>query len=172
LRERIETTAGGILSVPNPIRQKTIAGLREGDTFTLTRAFTREETEQFGDLTRDYNPVHYDRRWADAKGFPGLICHGLLVGSMICEAGGQIGWLASGMQFRFTKPVYFGDTITCRFTIESIEDNGRAEADAVFTNQDGLQVCRARLTGRVPLASERSVLSAMVAEGDPTNRLG
>jgi hypothetical protein len=28
------------------------------------------------------------------------------------------------------------------------------------------------LTGRVPLASERSVLSAMVAEGDPTNRLG
>jgi acyl dehydratase len=158
--------------VPNPIRQRAIEGLQTGDTFTLTRTFTREETEQFGDLTRDYNPVHYDRRWTEAKGFQGLICHGLLVGSMICEAGGQIGWLASGMRFAFIKPVYFGDTITCTLTIESVEEGGRAEADAVFTNQDEQTVCHARLSGRIPLSAERRVLEAMVTEGDPTNRLG
>lgn len=29
-----------------------------------------------------------------------MICHGLLVGGMICEFGGQVGWLASGMDFK------------------------------------------------------------------------
>ena len=80
----------------NPMRQRCIDGLKVGDTLSFSRTFTQADTEQFGELTRDYNPVHYDERWASAKGFKGLICHGLLVGSMICEIGGQIGWLASG----------------------------------------------------------------------------
>lgn len=155
----------------HPIRRKTIEGLSVGDTFTCQRAFTREETEQFGDLTHDYNPVHYDSRWTKAKGFNGQICHGLLVGSMICEFGGQIGWLASGMQFRFLKPVYFNETITCTFTITTIETSGRAEAEATFTNEVGETVCLAGLSGRVPVESERKILGQMVAEGDPTNKL-
>jgi acyl dehydratase len=68
----------------------------------------QEETETFGDLTRDYNPVHYDHRWVRGKGYKDLICHGLLVGSMICEFGGQVGWLATGMNFKFTRAVYPG----------------------------------------------------------------
>lgn len=155
----------------HPIRQKTIEGLEPGDTFTCKRTFTREETNQFGDLTHDFNPVHYDSRWTDAKGFDGLICHGLLVGSMVCEFGGQIGWLATGMQFKFVKPVYFNETVTCRFIITTIEASGRAEAEATFTNDSGEIVCIAGLTGRVPALHERDILRRMVAEGDPTNRL-
>ncbi len=155
----------------NPIRQKGIAGIAEGDVFRCQRTFTRGETLQFGDMTRDYNPVHYDERWAEAKGFNGLICHGLLVGSMICEFGGQVGWLASGMRFNFIQPVYFGDTIRCDVTVTRIEPGGRAEAEAVFTNQHDEQVGFVRLTGRLPLAPERELLRQMVAEGDPDNKL-
>ena len=79
--------------MPNPIRQQAISGLKQGDTFSYQRRFTESETQDFGRLTRDYNPVHYDMRWAAGKQFAGLICHGLLVGSMICEFGGQVGWL-------------------------------------------------------------------------------
>ena len=157
--------------MPNPMRQKTIQGLKEQMSFTYSRSFTQQETETFGDLTRDYNPVHYDPRWAKAKGFKGLICHGLIVGSMICEFGGQAGWLATGMTFKFIKPVYFGDTITCTITITTIDAAGRAEAEAIFTNQDNEQVCFARLTGRLPLDNERLILQQMVDEGDPTNKL-
>lgn len=156
----------------NAFRQRAIQGLRAGDSFACSRTFTQEETALFGDLTRDYNPVHYDRRWAEAKGFKGLICHGLIVGSMICEFGGQVGWLATGMNFKFIKPVYFGDTITCAITIHRIEDNGRAEAEAFFTNEAGEQVCYAHLTGRVPIGPEREILNRMVDEGDKTNKLG
>jgi len=132
-----------------------------GDTVTFSRTFTREETDQFGDLTRDDNPVHYDHRWADAKGFDGLICHGLLVGSMICEIGGQIGWLASGMRFKFMQPVFIGETITCTATIQEIEPNGRAKAEAVFTNEKGDHVCHCLLTGRLPLPHERDLLKTI-----------
>ncbi|MEJ2156069.1 MAG: MaoC/PaaZ C-terminal domain-containing protein [Desulfobacteraceae bacterium] len=110
----------------NPMRQRAIDGLKVGDVITFSRRFTQEETHQFGELTRDYNPVHYDVRWANAKGLDDLICHGLLVGSMICEIGGQIGWLASGMNFKFIRPVMIGETITCKATLVKIEPNGRA----------------------------------------------
>jgi 3-hydroxybutyryl-CoA dehydratase len=154
------------------IRSKAVTGLAVGDTFITTRSFSQDETNDFGHLTRDYNPVHYEERFANVKGFKGLICHGLLTGSMICEAGGQIGWLASRMDFRFKRPVYFGDSITCRITITSIEANGKAEARAIMTNQDGVEVLEAWLEGILPGPDEKEVLQAMQAEGDPTNPLG
>ena len=155
----------------NPMRQRTIIGLKEGDLFEFSRTFSHEETEQFGELTRDYNPVHYDLRWAESKGFKGLICHGLLIGSMICEVGGQAGWLATGMNFKYVRPVYMGETITCSFRILKIEDTGRAEAEAIFVNERKEQVCYAYLTGRVPTGPELDLLQYMVDEGDPTNKL-
>jgi 3-hydroxybutyryl-CoA dehydratase len=154
------------------IRQRAIEGLRPGDTITVRRTFTEELTRAFGDLSRDYNPVHYDPRFASTKGFPGLICHGLLVGSLITEIGGQIGWLATGMEFRFMKPVFFGDTVTCRFTLLEVDERGRAKARADFSNQHGTAVIEAALTGRLPGEAEGAVLAAMVAEGDPTNGSG
>jgi acyl dehydratase len=155
----------------NRFRQCAIAGLKKGDSFTYWRTFSQAETLSFGDLTRDYNPVHYDSRWAGLKGFRSVICHGLLVGSMICEFGGQVGWLATGMNFKFIKPVYFGDTVNCTLTITKIEENGRAEAEAFFSNQNGERVGYAHLKGRLPIDQERDFLKRMVEAGDTTNKL-
>ncbi|MCG8637246.1 MAG: acyl dehydratase [Desulfobacterales bacterium] len=157
--------------MPELLRQKAVQGLKPGDTFTITRTFTREETEAFGDLTRDYNPVHYDTRWTDAKGFNGLICHGLLVGGMICEFGGQVGWLATGMDFKFINPVYFNDTIECRIVLTEVDGNGKARAEAEFFNQDETLVGMVSLRGRLPLSGDQSILSRMMEEGDPTNKI-
>src|SRR5215831_566067 len=117
------------------MRDKAIAGLKAGDSFEITRTFTEQDTITFADISRDYNPVHFDRRFANLKGFPDPISHGLLVAGMVTEIGGQIGWLASGMNFRFRKPVYFGDTIVCRLSITEIDDRDRAKAEALFRNQ-------------------------------------
>ena len=157
--------------MPNPFRIKAIQGLKQGDSFSYRRQFSEDETVAFGDLTRDYNPVHYDIRWAKLKRFKGLICHGLLVGSMICEFGGQVGWLATGMDFKFIKPVYFGDSVTCNITIVKIDENGRAEAEALFENQEYEQVAYAYLKGLIPLEPDQEILKKMVNEDDPTNKL-
>ena len=153
------------------IRNRTIQGLRLGDTFTISRRFIEEDMMSFADVTRDYNAVHLDSRFSGAKNFKDRICHGLLVGSMLTEIGGQIGWLASVMSFRFKQPVYFGETITCKFTIAEVDECRRATAEAVYFNQDGDIVLEAELKGILPDAAERRILDAMVAEGDPTNKL-
>jgi acyl dehydratase len=154
----------------NKIRKQTIEGLKAGDTFSVERTFTEKDMRAFADITRDYNPVHFDDRFVATKGFDARICHGLLVGSLLTEIGGQIGWLASGMNFRFKKPVPLGETIRCELTIHTIDDHGRAVAEALFTNQSGQTVLEAELTGIVPGDPEKTVLAAMVAEGDPTNK--
>ena len=153
------------------IRKKTIRGLRVGDTFTVSRRFSEEDMIAFAHITRDYNPVHFDPRFSGAKGFNARICHGLLVGSILTEVGGQIGWLASVMNFRFKHPVYFDETITCRFTITAIDERRRARAEVVYLNAEGCIVLEAELEGILPDDSERRILAAMVAEGDPTNKL-
>jgi acyl dehydratase len=113
--------------------------------------------------------VHFDVRFAQVKQFQGRICHGLLAASLLTEIGGQLGWLASGMQFRFKKPVYFGDTITCGLTITELDERNRATSAAVFTNQQGEIVLETSLTGIVPGMPEKRVMESMLAEGDPTN---
>jgi acyl dehydratase len=152
------------------IRNRTIQGLQVGVTFTISRRFTEEDMISFADVTRDYNAVHFDSRFSGAKNFKNRICHGLLVGSMLTEIGGQIGWLASVMNFRFKQPVYLGETITCRFTITDIDDRLRACAEAVYFNQDGNIVLEAELKGILPNAAERRILNDMMAEGDSTNK--
>jgi 3-hydroxybutyryl-CoA dehydratase len=146
------------------IRKKAAAGLKAGDTFTVSRKFTKKDTESFGDITKDYNPVHYDGRFTEAKKLNGLICHGLLVASLITEIGGQIGWLASGMDFRFKKPVYFEDTISCTFTITEINEKGKAKGEAEYRNQDGAIVIEATLKGILPGSIEKQVLKALINE--------
>ncbi len=144
------------------IRRRTVDGLKTGDTFTLTRTFTDADVDAFARISQDHNPIHSDRRFIALKGFSGPICHGLLVGGMITEVGGQIGWLASGMNFRFRKPVYSGDTVTCRFTLTRVEDTLRARAHAVFINQHGDTVLEADLFGVLPDAEERAVLRELL----------
>ena len=153
------------------IRKQAIEGLTVGQQLKVTRRFAESDMLRFGEVTRDYNPVHYDARFAAAKKFGDRICHGLLVAGMITEIGGQIGWLASGMNFRFKRPVYFGDTIECTLTVTAIDADGRARASAIYRNQHGQEVLSGDLYGILPGDEERRIMSKMVSEGDPTNKL-
>ncbi len=150
-------------------RQQAAQGLSIGDSFTITRCFTSAEIACFADISRDYNPVHCDNRYAKLKGMQGPIAHGLLTASLITEVGGQIGWLATSMSFQFKRPVYAGDTLTCVWVITEINERGRANAKVHVTNDDGVTVLEAEISGVLPNDSERQRLAEMLAEGDPTN---
>jgi len=152
-------------------RERAAEGLQVGDTFRTSRTFTEDDVILFARISRDYNPVHFDARFAKAKNFSAPICHGLLVASLATELGGQIGWLASAMNFRFKGPVYAGETITCTWVMTAIEQNGRAKASVTITKEDGATVIEAEISGIVPGLQERKVLSQMLSEGDPTNKL-
>jgi len=152
-------------------RERAAYGLQVGDSFRISRTFTDDEVIRFAKISRDYNPVHFDVRFANARNFSAPICHGLLVASLATEIGGQIGWLASTMNFRFKGPVYVGETITCNWIMTAIDQNGRAKASVTITKEDGVTVIEAEISGIVPGLEERNILRQMLAEGDPTNGL-
>ena len=142
------------------IRARAIEGIQTGDTFTAVRTFTFDETLAFGKLTQDANPVHYDDAFAREKAFSAPVLHGLLTGGMLCEIGGQIGWLATAMEFSFLRPVYDGDTITCRFTVTDVGSKGiKARASVEYENQHGVTVLLADLTGHLPTAEQRRLMA-------------
>ncbi len=151
------------------LRERAAEGLEVGDTFRTTRTFTDDDVTLFAQISRDYNPIHFDARFAKARNFSAPICHGLLAASLVTEIGGQIGWLASIMNVRFKGPVYVGETITCNWVITAINQKGRAKATATITKGDGVTVIDAEISGIVPGLEERKVLSQMLSEGDPTN---
>ena len=64
-----------------------------------------------------------------------------------------------------------GETITCSWVMTAIEQNGRAKASVTMTKEDGATVIEAEISGIVPGLEERKVLSQMLSEGDPTNKL-
>jgi acyl dehydratase len=133
------------------------------------RTFTDDDVIRFARISRDYNPVHFDARFAKARNLSAPICHGLLAASLATEIGGQIGWLASAMNFRFKGPVYVGEKVTCSWVITDIDPNGRAKASVTITKGDGVTVIEAEISGIVPGLEERKVLSQMLSEGDLTN---
>lgn len=153
------------------IRQRAAEGLSVGDRFTITRCFSSEDIASFATISRDYNPVHCDSYFATLKGMREPIAHGLLTASLITEIGGQIGWLASGMSFKFKRPVYAGETLTCHWVISEIDERERAKAHISVINGHGVTVLEAEITGVLPNRNERQRLTGMLNEGDLTNGL-
>ena len=151
------------------LRERAAEGLEVGDKFRTTQTFTDDDVTLFAQISRDYSPIHFDARFAKARNFSAPICHGLLAASLVTEIGGQIGWLASIMNFSFKSPVYVGETITCNWVITAIDQKGRAKASITITKVDGVTVIEAEISGIVPGLEERKVLSQMLSEGDPTN---
>lgn len=146
------------------IREKAVEGIKPGDWFEVVRTFSEQDVRDFALVSRDDNPIHYDADFIKAKRMNGPICHGLLVASLLTEIGGQIGWLASGMDLKFLKPVYIGDTICCRFTITEIQGNNRARAEIQFVNQRQETVIEASLTGILPNEIERRILARLLTQ--------
>jgi 3-hydroxybutyryl-CoA dehydratase len=152
------------------LREQAAEGLQVGDSFRTTRTFTDDDdVALFAKISRDYNLIHFDARLAKVRKFSAVVCHGLLSASLVTEIGGQIGWLASVMNFRFKGPVYVGEKLTCNWVITAIDQKGRSKASATVTKDDGVTVMEAEISGIVPGVEERKVLSQMLSEGDPTN---
>lgn len=71
-------------------RERAAEGLQVGDSFRTSRTFTGDDFIRFAKISRDYNPVHFDDRFAKARNLPAPICHGLIAASFATESGGLV----------------------------------------------------------------------------------
>ncbi len=70
----------------------------------------------YADVTNDYNPVHVDKKFADASPMGGIIAHGTMSVALIWQAlKNTVGVDALNridMDIRFVRPVRIDDTVT------------------------------------------------------------
>ena len=57
-----------------------------GDEFALTITPDRHLTVRYAGASGDFNPIHYDERFARSVGLPGMILHGLWSMAQVARA--------------------------------------------------------------------------------------
>ena len=113
--------------------------LHEGDVFqSAGRTVTEADIVGFAGLSGDFNPLHTDETWVRRHTeFRGRIAHGILV--LAVSQGlrtpvlDELEVLAFvQVQRSFTGPVYPGDTIRARWSVEALRPSrSRPEAGVV-----------------------------------------
>lgn len=134
---------------------KTIDQLKVGDAASASRTVTESDVYLFGGIIGDLNPLHIDAVAAEKGAFGKRVAHGMLTASYLSgvlahQLPGN-GTIFLGLQVKFQKPVYFGDTITAKVEVKEL----RAEKNVVIfacecTNQDGVAVLTGEATVMPP----------------------
>ncbi len=128
---------------------------------TPAHLVTAGDIARFADVTLDRHPLHVDADYCHARGFPGLIAHGLYGLSLIeglksllhlydHSSVASLGWES----VRFKAPVLAGDTLHARFRfvekrLSRRGDRGIVTEDCALVNQRKDVVIEARHAGLV-----------------------
>ena len=125
----------------------TMADMTPGRTEEFTVTVTAEMMDALCALTGDTSPIHIDEGYARERGYPGRVVYGMLGASFFSTLAGVYlpgeHCLLHGVECKFAKPVFIGDTLTVRGTVVRVSEIGNeAEIKAVITNQNGQRVTR------------------------------
>ena len=125
----------------------TLADISPGLTADFTLEVTAEKMALFYELTGDCSPIHMDEAYAQRRGYPGRVVYGMLGASFFSTLAGVYlpgeHCLLHGVECKFAKPVFIGDTLTITGTVVNVSEAvAEAEIKAVITNQDGKRVTR------------------------------
>ena len=120
-------------------------GQRASRSLTLTA----EHVRKYSEISGDYNPLHYDEAFAASTRFGSLVVQGglttgLLHALVATDLPGP-GSVFLSQNWKFTAPVYIGDTITADAEVTKVH-----ESKPVTT----LSVRVTRQTGEVVLEGE------------------
>jgi 3-hydroxybutyryl-CoA dehydratase len=115
--------------------------IKLGQSAEVTRTITEDDIQSFGDLSGDYNPIHFNDEWAKQTMFEGRIAHGILTAAFISAALGMYlpgtGSIYMSQSMRFLAPVRIGDTITARVEVSVLNDEKeRVTLCTTCTNQE------------------------------------
>ena len=119
------------------IRQLTV-----GQSAEISKTITDGDITAFAEVSGDYNPVHLSDEFAAGTRFGRRIAHGMLSASLISNVLANHlpgkGTVYLSQTLKFVAPVYPGDTVTARVTIEAIrEDKPIVTLKTVCLNQSG-----------------------------------
>ena len=119
--------------------------LQVGQTATRTLTLTGDHVRKYAEISGDYNPLHFDDAFAAGTRFGRLVVQGgltigLLHALVAMDMPGP-GTVFLSQNWKFTAPVFIGDTITASAEVLSVHATKPVCQLAVrVTRQDGVSV--------------------------------
>lgn len=113
-----------------------------GQTATRQLTLTAEHVRKYSEISGDYNPLHHDEAFAAATRFGRLVVQGglttgLLHALVATDLPGP-GSVFLSQSWKFTAPVFIGDTITAHAEVVKVHDSKPVTQLAFrVTRQDG-----------------------------------
>ncbi len=98
-----------------------------GELTTLAKQPTTRQLVMWAGASGDYNPIHYDKDFAQNRGLPGIVVHGQLIGcflgQMVTDWAGEQGRLKQ-LTLNYRRMNFPGEALTCKGTVTKkyIED--------------------------------------------------
>ena len=119
----------------------------------------RFDLVRYAGASGDFNPIHWNERFAKSVGLPDVIAHGMF--TMAAAIRVVTDWLDDPgavltYSVRFTRPVVVPDpegaVLLVAGTVRSVGDDGTAEVDLTATVDGQTVLAKARAVVRVPAA--------------------
>jgi acyl dehydratase len=117
----------------------------------------RGDLVRYAGASRDFNPIHWNERFAKSVGLPDVIAHGMFtMASAIRVVTDWTGDPGAVLEYsvRFTRPVVVPDpegaTLHVEGTVRAVRDDGLVEVDLTATVEGQTVLARARAVVRVP----------------------
>ena len=135
---------------------RTIQELKLGDSASFSKTISEADVYGYAGVTGDFNPVHVNAQAAADTRFGQRIAHGMLSAGLISTVLGTLlpgpGTIYLGQELRFTKPVFFNDTITATVTVAELRtEKNIVKLATVCTNQNGETVIEGVATMMPPV---------------------
>ena len=149
--------------------------LSVGQSESISRTITAEDVAAFARLSGDYNALHLDDEFAARTEFAQRVVHGFVHASLLSTLIGMRlpgrGALYLGQTIEFSAPVFIGDTVEARATIESIDRETRVIGlQTEIVNQNGIRVLRGKARAKV-LRLAPETIAAPVTSAAPSQML-
>lgn len=119
---------------PQPLGFHEIAVGDEWDS--PRRTVTEADVVAFAGLSGDFNPLHMDHHAAVEGPFGKPVAHGLLGLAMVSGLASHAPWMdtlafLAILEWRFLRPIAFGDTIHVLTRVEALEPKSRGRRGVV-----------------------------------------
>ena len=105
--------------------EKQIYHLKVGDYAEKVNTIRYEDAMNYATITGDCNPIHFDTEVAQRTPFKRPVVHGMILAGFISSVIGVsmpgYGCIYESQTLKFTRPVFYGDTIRTCVTITSID---------------------------------------------------
>ena len=113
-----------------------------GQVAQRTMTVTADHVSQYADLSGDRNPLHFDEDFAARTSFGRLVVQGGIttgvLHALVAEDMPGPGTVFLSQDWRFTAPVYIGDTVTGRAEVLSVHAaKPVCQLKMTVTRQDG-----------------------------------